>query len=103
MTTNISTPLPRRQFIKTVSQAAASAAIVSGPLAVLGQENPPKLVFALVGAAHIHTPNYIRILKQRKDVTMKYVWDHDHARAESAATKLGSQVVDDDKTVWSDP
>ncbi len=103
MTTEISTPLHRRQFIKTIGQAAASAAIVSGPLAAIGQDNPPKVVFALVGAAHIHTPNYIRILTLRKDITVKYVWDHDHARAESAATKLGGKVVDDDKTIWADP
>jgi predicted dehydrogenase len=103
MIAEISAPLPRRQFIKTLGQAAASAAIVSGPLAVLGQENPPKLVLALVGTAHIHTPNYIRILKLRKDVNVKYVWDHDHARAEKAATTLGGQVVDDDKTIWADP
>jgi predicted dehydrogenase len=86
-----------------MGQAAASAAIVSGPLAALGQENPPKMVFALVGAAHIHTPNYIRILKLRKEVNVKYVWDHDHARAENAATALGGQAVDDDKTIWADP
>jgi hypothetical protein len=58
MTAEISAPIPRRQFIKTLGQAAASAAIISRPLEALGQENPPKLVFALVGAAHIHTPNY---------------------------------------------
>ena len=103
MTTEISPTLPRRQFIKTIGQAAASAAIVSGPLAALGQGTPPKMVFAIVGAAHIHTPNYTRILKLRGDVTVKYVWDHDHARAEAEAAKLGAQVVDDEKTIWADP
>jgi predicted dehydrogenase len=103
MTSELFAPLPRRQFIKTIGQAAATAAVVSGPFAVLGQENPPKLVFALVGAAHIHTPNYIRILKLRKDVNVKYVWDHDHARAQKAAAELGALVVDDDKTIWADP
>ncbi len=103
MTTEISPTLPRRQFIKTIGQAAASAAIISGPLAALGQGTPPKMVFAIVGAAHIHTPNYTRILKLRGDVTVKYVWDHDHARAEAEPAKLGAQVVDDEKTIWADP
>jgi predicted dehydrogenase len=98
-----SPPLPRRQFIKKLGQATAAAAVVSGPLAAVAQEDSPKLIFALVGAAHIHTPNYIRILKQRKDVTVKYVWDHDQARAQKAATALGAQVVDDAKTIWADP
>ncbi len=103
MTTEISTPLARRQFIKTLGRAAASTAIVSGPLASFGQEHPSKLVFALVGAAHIHTPNYIRILKQRQEVNVKYVWDHEPARAASAAAALGGKVVDDHKTIWADP
>jgi predicted dehydrogenase len=102
-TEETSTPLARRQFIKTLGQAAASATLVGGPLAALGQDNPPKLAFALVGAAHIHTPNYIRILQQRKEVNVKYVWDHDRARAARAAAALGGQVVDDDKTIWADP
>jgi predicted dehydrogenase len=103
MTAEISAPFPRRQFIKTLGQAGLSAAIVSRSLAALGQENSPKIGFALVGAAHIHTPNYIRLLKQRKEVSVKYVWDHDHARAQNAATALGGQVVEDDKTIWADP
>jgi predicted dehydrogenase len=102
-TEETSAPLARRQFIKTLGQAAATATLAGGPLAALGQENPPKLVFALVGAAHIHTPNYIRILKQRQEVSVKYVWDHDRARAAKAAATLGGQVVDDDKTIWADP
>jgi predicted dehydrogenase len=102
MTAENIAPLPRRQFIKTIGQATAAAAVIS-PLATIAQDNQPKLSFALVGAAHIHTPNYIRILKQRKDVTVKYVWDHDHARAQNAANALGAQVVDDHKTIWADP
>jgi predicted dehydrogenase len=102
-TEDSSTPLARRQFIKTLGQAAASAALVAGPLAALGQENPTKLVFALVGAAHIHTPNYIRILKQHKEVDVKYIWDHDPARAAKAATDLGGQAVDDARKIWADP
>lgn len=103
MTAENSSFLPRRQFIKTLGQATVSAAVVAGPLAAFGQDNSSKLVFALVGAAHIHTPNYIRILKGRKDVTVKYVWDHDHTRAQNAANALGAQVVDDPKTIWDDP
>lgn len=92
--------IPRRQFIK---QAALAAAAVSGPLSLLGQSNSSPIGFALVGAAHIHTPNYVRTLLQRPDVKVKYVWDHDAARAAKYASALDSQVVDDPKTIWADP
>jgi predicted dehydrogenase len=103
MTREFSSALPRREFIKTIGQAAATAAVVSGPLSVLAQDATPKITVALVGAAHIHTPNYVNILKKRPDVTVKYVWDYDKARAEKSATALGAKAIDDDKIVWSDP
>jgi predicted dehydrogenase len=95
--------LPRRQFIKQAGQAAIAAAVISKPFSVPGREGPAPLVFALAGAAHIHTPNYVGILKGREDVKVKYVWDHNPARAQAAAGALASQAVDDPKTIWSDP
>ncbi len=95
--------LPRRQFLKQAGHAVVATAALSGPLSVLAQDNSAPLVFALVGAAHIHTPNYIRILKGRPDVKVKYVWDHDPARAQAAAKALGAQVVDDPRVIWADP
>jgi predicted dehydrogenase len=99
---NTNEPIPRRQFIKQATQAAMATAAVSGPLAAFGQASSAPVAFALAGAAHIHTPNYIQILKQRRDIKVKYVWDHDAARATKAAVALDSHEVDDPKTIWED-
>jgi 1,5-anhydro-D-fructose reductase (1,5-anhydro-D-mannitol-forming) len=94
--------LPRRDFLKQVGQAAVAAAVLSEGLPALAQ-NTPVVVMALVGGAHIHTPNYIKILKNRHDVKVKCVWDHDAARAKKCADELGCPVVDNLTVIWSDP
>jgi predicted dehydrogenase len=58
---------------------------------------------ALVGCAHIHTPNFIRLLRQRPTINVQYVWDHDRARAQKRAAELEADVVDDPTTIWNDP
>jgi predicted dehydrogenase len=69
-----------------------------------GTVRAEKIEVAFVGVAHIHTPEFIGILKQRKgDVTCKYVWDHDAARAQKRAKELNATVVDDLEKIWSDP
>ncbi len=57
---------------------------------------------ALVGAAHIHTPNFVKKMASREDVTVKSVWDHDAARAAKSAEQLGAQVAELG-AIWSDP
>ena len=57
---------------------------------------------ALVGCAHIHTPGFVRMLKERDDIQVTAVWDHDAARAAKNAEALDSTVVDDLDTIWSD-
>lgn len=47
---------------------------------------------AIVGVAHIHTPGFIHAIQQR-DITVPFVTDHDHARAEIRAEALGAKVV----------
>jgi predicted dehydrogenase len=66
-------------------------------------EEPAPLQVALVGCAHIHTPGFIEILKQRKDVKVKCVWDHDPARAKKRAEELGVPAVSDVAVIWADP
>jgi predicted dehydrogenase len=61
------------------------------------------LQVALVGCAHIHTPGFIDILKRRKDVQVKCVWDHDPARAKKRAEDLGVPAVQDVAAIWADP
>lgn len=58
---------------------------------------------ALVGCAHIHTPNFVKRIKERSDVKVKSVWDHDAARARKNAQELDATVVSDPDAVWSDP
>ena len=58
----------------------------------------PKIAF--VGAAHIHTPGFINSIKGRPDFTVKYVWDHDLARAEKNAAEIpGAKATHELNTV----
>ena len=91
-------PHTRRDFLKTTGAAALAAAT----LPMLAQNADKKITVAVVGVAHIHTPGYLDLLKKRADVHIKYVWDHDAARAEKRATETGAQTVSDLKTVWDD-
>src|SRR3972149_5534986 len=58
---------------------------------------------ALVGGAHIHTPGFIDRVNKRSDITVKYVWDHDPARAQKRAEALKSQSITDLNIIWDDP
>ncbi|MGN6700554.1 MAG: Gfo/Idh/MocA family protein [Thermomicrobiales bacterium] len=64
-----------------------------------GADQPRQV--ALVGAAHIHTPNFIKRLQARRDVRAVAVWDHDAARARRNAEALGAEVRDLD-AIWGD-
>ncbi|MFA7237764.1 MAG: Gfo/Idh/MocA family oxidoreductase, partial [Phycisphaeraceae bacterium] len=57
---------------------------------------------ALIGAAHIHTPNFVKKMAERADVTVKYVWDHDAARAAKNASQLPGASVMDLDTILAD-
>ena len=91
--------LTRREFLNRTSLAAL--AMASAPAALA--QTDKKMVLALVGGAHIHTPGFIDLLKTRPDAKVKSVWDHDAARAEQRAKALGAQVVKDTSDIWSDP
>ncbi len=57
---------------------------------------------ALVGAAHIHTPGFIKRIQNRRDVRITKVWDHDAERAKKNADALNAEVVDDAGAIWRD-
>jgi predicted dehydrogenase len=57
---------------------------------------------ALVGGAHIHTPNFVKRIQARTDVSVAYVWDHQPARAERWAAELGAAPVTDLAQIWDD-
>lgn len=92
-------PLRRRRFIELTALSAISVAVA--PRA-FGQPNR-KIVVAFVGCAHIHTGEYVNLLKSRKDVIVKWVWDHDEARAGKCAANFGSKVTTSAQDIWNDP
>ncbi len=53
-------------------------------------------ITAFLGTAHIHTPGFIKTIKERADVECKYVYDHDAERAAKNAEQLGATVADID-------
>jgi predicted dehydrogenase len=91
--------LTRRDFLKTTGAAVAA----TGALPSAWAQGDKKITVALVGAAHIHTPGFVDLVKKRNDVRVKAVWDHDSARAQQRATDLNSEVVDDVNKILSDP
>lgn len=60
------------------------------------------LQLALVGCAHIHTPSFVRMIKQRPGVAVKYVWDPTEARASKWAGELAAKIVRSPAKIWSD-
>lgn len=88
----------RRDFLK-----AAGAATVAAAALPAWAEEGKRMSIAFVGVAHIHSPSYLNLVKQRSDVTVKYVWDHDTVRATQRAHEVNAQVAEDVKTIWADP
>lgn len=60
---------------------------------------------AFIGCAHIHTPGFIHAINRRPEsLRVKYVWDHDSARAAQRAGELAGSVVETDlATILADP
>jgi predicted dehydrogenase len=95
----MNTDMSRRGFIKTAGAAAVMAAAM--PAGVFAAEEKP-ITLAFVGGAHIHTPSFIDLVSKRKDVKVKYMWDHDAARAEKRAKSLKCPVATDARQIWED-
>jgi predicted dehydrogenase len=57
---------------------------------------------AFLGCAHIHTPGFIKRIKDRTDVIVKWVWDHDMSRANLRASELGAQANKDLRAILAD-
>jgi len=64
---------------------------------------------AFVGCAHIHTPGFVKRLRDRtgfpsSDTQVKYIWDAQAVRAEHTAKTLGQgEVISNVKKIWKDP
>ncbi len=48
---------------------------------------------ALLGSAHIHTPGFVKMIKNRPEVSVKYVFDPAPQRAQRWASELGAKVI----------
>ncbi|MEM7735102.1 MAG: Gfo/Idh/MocA family oxidoreductase [Deinococcota bacterium] len=57
---------------------------------------------AVLGCAHIHTPRFVSMMNARSNVQVKYVWDHDMARAARVAQDLGSSTANTIQDVLTD-
>lgn len=90
--------LTRRQFIKSTGTAALAAAVLPAVA-----QAPRGVTVAFVGVAHIHTPGYLKLVKNHPGVRIKYVWDHDTDRATRNAASVGATVPADLNVIWSDP
>ena len=67
-------------------------------------DTPTTTTIALVGCAHIHTPGFIGQMNKNENVAVKYVYDHETARAEKRAGEItsGPTVVTDLDQILSD-
>lgn len=57
---------------------------------------------SLVGCGHIHIPAFVRMLTQRPDVKVKYVWDPDPRRSTVWARLLEASVVESENKIFND-
>lgn len=62
-----------------------------------------KLNVALIGAAHIHTPDFANRLKKRPEVAVKYVWDHDAERGKKYLERFGAKLIEKPEEAYADP
>ncbi len=58
---------------------------------------------AFVGCAHIHTPGFVRAIKNRPGLQVKSVWDPNPARSTVRAADLGATVAADWTSIYADP
>ena len=57
---------------------------------------------AIAGTAHIHTPNFLKILGKRTDCRVLKVWDHIPDRAAQNAAILKASVCAFPQEIWQD-
>ncbi len=81
--------------------APGLVAVTSATLGSQAQAATP-ITVALVGCAHIHTPGFVNLMKGRSDVKVKYVWDHDPARAAKRAGELQTATTSNLNDIWKD-
>lgn len=63
----------------------------------------PMIVLGVAGAAHIHMPSYLKMLKERSGVRVKNLWDHDADRAARNARALNAMPTGNLEALLGDP
>ena len=58
---------------------------------------------AITGCAHIHTPNFVKLILTHPGISAAGVWDPDPERAAGTAAALGCPVVPAAEQIWNDP
>src|SRR5581483_9078460 len=58
---------------------------------------------AILGSSHIHTPGFVKKIKDRSDVMIKTIWDHDPARGQKYADDVQARFIGDLKPILADP
>jgi predicted dehydrogenase len=95
--------ITRRDLIGRAASAATAAVLTTQQVGAGAQGTDKPIGVALVGGAHIHTPQYVGALRNATNVKAKYAWDHDASRAQKRAGELGCKVAADLKEIWDDP
>jgi len=91
----------RRNFVGLASGLGTLLAALRQERAA-AQAPERKITIGIAGCAHIHTPAFVRLLKDRKDVAVKWVWDHQAERAKKHADTLGAGLASSADQIWSD-
>ena len=92
--------MTRREMLRSV---AAGTAVTALPVPALAQDTTKEIAVALVGGAHIHTPQYVEAMRRTQGIKAKYAWDSDTVRAKRRAGELKCQAVEDLQVIWNDP
>ena len=103
MSNEENTSITRREVIRAAGAGAVGALAGTAGLRAQAQGDGKPIGVALVGGAHIHTPQYVSALRNRKTLNVKYAWDHDTARADKRAKELNCKAVSDVREIWDDP
>ena len=101
MTADNNAGITRRSIIRAAGAGAVTA--LAGAAAPAVAQGGKPIGVALVGGAHIHTPQYVSALKSRDTVKVKYAWDHDAARAAKRAQELNCKATTEAREIWDDP
>ena len=96
--------LSRRDFVKSAAILGTAAAMMPSAIVNAESDSTIQTTIAFVGCAHIHTPDFMNKMKERKDVRVKYCYDYNPKRAENWAKFHSCEAISDspDK-IWNDP